>query len=182
MGSLGTTGYILGDCGVGCAQHQGWLRWSLYQYIHWAVGGPPHDHAQLPTAGLQNVLIYIPIRSPIIQTLCLILYCSSPIMFLSFMVFIMNMLIRSFFINLAMGVFALLFTLRCNLNYFKQLNAAEKQLLSLYPVLLFYTFITLFISMIWARKIIEEWFVCALLFCFIFYVLCFVLFEYWYKW
>lgn len=64
------------------------------------------------------------------------------------MVFIMNMLIRSFFINLCMGIFALFFTLRCNLNYFKTLNAAEKQLLSLYPVLLFYTFITLFIAMI----------------------------------
>ena len=70
-------------------------------------------------------------------------------MFLSFMVFIMNLLIRSFFINLAMGIFALLFTLKCNLNYFQALNSAEKQLLSLYPVLLFYTFICLFISMIW---------------------------------
>jgi len=64
------------------------------------------------------------------------------------MVFIMNLLIRSFFINLCMGVFALLFTLKCNLNYFKTLNTADKQLLSLYPVLLFYTFICLFISMI----------------------------------
>lgn len=48
-----------------------------------------------------------------------------------------------------MGIFALYFTLRCNLNYFQTLNTADKQLLSLYPVLLFYTFITLFISMIW---------------------------------
>lgn len=64
------------------------------------------------------------------------------------MVFIMNLLIRSFFINLMMGIFALYFTLRCNLNYFQTLNTADKQLLSLYPVLLFYTFITLFISMI----------------------------------
>lgn len=69
-------------------------------------------------------------------------------MFLSFLVFFMNMIIRSFFINLSMGICALLFTLRCNLNYFKTLNSADKQLLSLYPVLLFYTFICLFISMI----------------------------------
>ncbi len=86
--------------------------------------------------------------SPIIQTLCLILYCSSPIMLYSLMVFLMNMLIRSFFINLAMGIFALLFTLKCNLSYFQSLNSPDKQLLSLYPVLLFYTFICLFISMI----------------------------------
>jgi len=110
-----------------------------------------YDYFKLKTSWVQNVILFL--FSPIIQTLCLILYCSSPIMFLSFMVFIMNLLIRSFFINLSMGIFALLFTLRCNLNYFKTLNTADKQLLSLYPVLLFYTFICLFISMIWLIKL-----------------------------
>lgn len=61
----------------------------------------------------------------------------------------MNFIIGSFFINLAIAVGALLFTLRSNEAYFKKLVTGERQMLNLYPVLLFYVFICLFIAMIW---------------------------------
>jgi hypothetical protein len=58
------------------------------------------------------------------------------------------LLIRSFFVNLGLSLCALLFILKCNLSYFRKLNSSDKDLLSLYPVLLFYTFICLFIAMV----------------------------------
>ncbi len=96
-----------------------------------------------------NIFIY---QRPILQSLCFIIYCSAPIGALAFLVFIMNMVIGSFFVNLIIAVCALLFTLRSNEAYFRSLVTGERQMLNLYPVLLFYVFICLFIAMIWVRK------------------------------
>ena len=81
------------------------------------------------------------------QTLCLIIYCSTPIMLLSVVVFVMNILLHWFLINLLLAVGALAFILRNNKGLFKSLVAGDRQYLSLYPVLLFYTFMCLFIAM-----------------------------------
>lgn len=43
-------------------------------------------------------------------------------MFLSIGVFLLNIIVGSFFLNLALAIGALVFTLRCNLQYFKTLN------------------------------------------------------------
>ena len=92
-------------------------------------------------------MVKILIFSGIMQTLCLIIYCSTPIMFLSIIVFIMNLIFHYFFINLLLAVSALAFIIRSNKGLFKSLIAGDKQYLSLYPVFLFYTFMCLFIAM-----------------------------------
>ena len=103
-------------------------------------------------ANLLGAKLYIFINQrPILQSLCFIIYCSAPIGALAFLVFIMNMVIGSFFVNLIIAVCALLFTLRSNEAYFRSLVTGERQMLNLYPVLLFYVFICLFIAMIWVR-------------------------------
>ncbi len=81
------------------------------------------------------------------QTLCLIVYCSAPIMLLSIAVFFMNLIIHSFLLNLLLAGGALAFVLKTNNGLFKSFIVEERQLLSLYPVLLFYTFMCLFIAM-----------------------------------
>ena len=81
------------------------------------------------------------------QTLCLIIYCSTPIMMLAIVVFVMNILLHSFLINLMLAIGALVFILRSNKGLFESIVNKERQFLSLYPVLLFYTFMCLFISM-----------------------------------
>lgn len=90
---------------------------------------------------------------PILQSLCFIIYCSAPIAALALLVFIMNIIIGSFFINLIIACCALTFTLRSNEAYFRSIVTGERQMLNLYPVLLFYVFICLFISMIWFWKL-----------------------------
>lgn len=80
------------------------------------------------------------------QNLCLIIYCSTPIMFLSIAVFLLKYF-QSFFINLILAAGALAFVMRTNKGLFKSLVVADKQWLSLYPVFLFYTFMALFIAM-----------------------------------
>ena len=81
------------------------------------------------------------------QTLCLIIYCSTPIMFLAIGVFVMNIVFHSFLLNLLLAGGALAFILRSNKGLFKSLVAGDRQYLSLYPVFLFYTFMCLFLAM-----------------------------------
>ena len=81
------------------------------------------------------------------QTLCLIIYCSTPIMLLSIVVFLMNLMLHWFLLNLLLAVGALWFILRNNKGLFKSLVAGDRQYLSLSPVLLFYTFMCMFIAM-----------------------------------
>lgn len=81
------------------------------------------------------------------QTLCLIIYCSTPIMVLSIAVFVMNLIVHSFLINLALGGTAMYFVLQRNKDLFNSMISGDKQFLTLYPVLLFYTFMCIFIAM-----------------------------------
>lgn len=81
------------------------------------------------------------------QTLCLIIYCSSPVMLLSVGVFVSNWLLGSFLVNLLLAGGALGFVMRTNKGLFKTFIVQDRQLLSLYPVFLFYTFMALFIAM-----------------------------------
>lgn len=81
------------------------------------------------------------------QTLCLIVYCSTPITVLAVAVLLMNLLLQSFLVNLLLSGGALVFIVRNNKGLFKCLVAGDRQYLSLYPVLLFYTFMCLFIAM-----------------------------------
>ena len=55
------------------------------------------------------------------QTLCLIIYCSTPIMVLSVVVFVMNLILHWFLINLLLAVGALAFILKNNKGLFKYL-------------------------------------------------------------
>lgn len=68
-------------------------------------------------------------------------------MLLSIAVFVMNILLHSFLINIILASGALYFVLKTNKDLFKSLVAGDKQLLSLYPVLLFYAFMCIFIAM-----------------------------------
>ena len=81
------------------------------------------------------------------QTLCLIIYCSTPIMVLSVVVFLLNLVLHWFLLNLLLGVGALVFTVKNNRGLFGYLMKGERENLSLYPVCLFYTFMCLFIAM-----------------------------------
>jgi hypothetical protein len=68
-------------------------------------------------------------------------------MLLSVIVFVMNILLHSFILNLMLAGGALAFLLKTNRSLFKSFIVEDRQLLSLYPVLLFYTFMCLFIAM-----------------------------------
>ena len=68
-------------------------------------------------------------------------------MLLAVSVFLMNLLLHWFLLNLILAAGALAFILRNNKGLFKSLVAGDRQYLSLYPVLLFYTFMCLFIAM-----------------------------------
>jgi hypothetical protein len=81
------------------------------------------------------------------QTLCLIIYCSTPIMLLSIVIFLMNILFKSFLLNLIFSIGSLLFVLKTNKGLFESFIPAERKLLGLYPVLLFYTFMCIFLAM-----------------------------------
>jgi hypothetical protein len=81
------------------------------------------------------------------QTLCLIIYCSTPILLLAAGVFLMNWLLQSFLLNLLLAAGALAFVVQTNRGLFKSFIVQDRQLLSLYPVFLFYTFMALFIAM-----------------------------------
>ena len=68
-------------------------------------------------------------------------------MLLSVGVFLMNWLLQSFLANLLLAGAALAFVLKTNRGLFKSFIVEDRQLLSLYPVFLFYTFMALFIAM-----------------------------------
>lgn len=57
--------------------------------------------------------------SAIMQTLCLIIYCSTPVMVLSVVIFLMNTLIGSFLLNLIFSCGALAFIIQTNKGLFE---------------------------------------------------------------
>ena len=81
------------------------------------------------------------------QTLCQIINCSAPIMLLSILVFFMNLIFHSFLLNLLLAAGAIFFVVRTNKGLFESFISGDRKLLTLYPVLLFYTFMCIFIAM-----------------------------------
>lgn len=81
------------------------------------------------------------------QSVCLMIYCTSPILLLTLVVFILRLLFRSFLLNLGLSVLAVGFTVRGAKSYFQSLVPEDKRFLILYPVILFYVFLATYISM-----------------------------------
>jgi hypothetical protein len=75
------------------------------------------------------------------------IYCTSPILLLTVVVFILRLFFRSFLLNMGLSVFAVAFTVRGAKEYFKSLVVEDKRYLILYPVVLFYVFLATYISM-----------------------------------
>lgn len=60
------------------------------------------------------------------QTLCLIIYCSTPIMLLSVIVLILNLILHWFLLNLLLAVGAIVFIIKNNKGLFKFLMKGER--------------------------------------------------------
>ena len=60
------------------------------------------------------------------QTLCLIIYCSTPIMLLSVIVLILNLILHWFLLNLILAVGAIVFIIKNNKGLFKFLMKGER--------------------------------------------------------
>jgi hypothetical protein len=82
-----------------------------------------------------------------VQTLCLIIYCSTPVMLLSVAIFLMNEIIHSFILNLILAAGAIWFVARTNRKFFESFMPADRKLLGLYPVVLFYAYMCIFLAM-----------------------------------
>lgn len=146
MGHVGSALHHLVHCEPLRFQYPRKFRRSIHQSFYRNVDRALGNHSQFKLARCQTVKLSL--FRPILQTLCFIIYCSAPIAALALLVFIMNIIIGSFFVNLVIAICALLFTLRSNEAYFRSLVTGERQMLNMYPVLLFYVFICLFIAMI----------------------------------
>lgn len=81
------------------------------------------------------------------QSICLIIYCTTPILLVSAIIFVLRLLYYSFVINLILSILAVMFTLRGARYYFQSLVREDRRFLVLYPVLLFYIFLATYISM-----------------------------------
>jgi len=68
-------------------------------------------------------------------------------MLLSVAIFIMNFLIHSFLVNLILAVGALYFVARINRKLFESFLPSDRKILGLYPVVLFYAFMCIFLAM-----------------------------------
>jgi hypothetical protein len=68
-------------------------------------------------------------------------------MVLSIAVFLMNLIFHYFFLNLLLAAAAMFFVIKTNKDFFKSFIPEERYILTLYPVLLFYSFMCVFIAM-----------------------------------
>jgi len=82
-----------------------------------------------------------------LQSVSLIIYCTAPVLVLSFVVFLVRLLYHSFVLNIVLSLVAVAFTLRGANFYFRSLVGEDKKYLVLYPILLFYVFLATYISM-----------------------------------
>lgn len=146
MGSVGSPLHFIDFGWTCCYEYQRRFSISFHHNIFSLMVGTFGYFIEFKTIRDKSVRIHL--CRNIIQTMCLIIYCSAPVMFLTVLVTIMNLLFHAFFLNLILSIGAILFTLKCNYSFFKTMSSAEKQYLNLYPVLLFYASICLFISMI----------------------------------
>ena len=77
-------------------------------------------------------------------------------MVLSVAIFLMNWIFHSFLLNLILAGGALWFIARTNTKLFESFLPAERKMLGLYPVVLFYAFMCIFLAMTWYRC--HSWF------------------------
>jgi hypothetical protein len=75
------------------------------------------------------------------------IYCTSPILILSFIIFLIRLFWHSFILNICLSAVAVAFTVRGAKSYFNSLVTEDKKYLILYPVMLFYVFVATYISM-----------------------------------
>jgi hypothetical protein len=68
-------------------------------------------------------------------------------MVLSVAIFLMNWIIHSFLLNLVMAGAALWVVARMNRKLFESFLPVDRKLLGLYPVVLFYAFMCIFLAM-----------------------------------
>jgi hypothetical protein len=68
-------------------------------------------------------------------------------MLLSVAIFLMNWIVHSFLINLILAGGAIWFIARTNRKLFESFMPADRKLLGLYPVVLFYAFMCIFLAM-----------------------------------
>lgn len=147
MGPMGTIDNFFSDSFDGGVRNWRVHGISIHNFVFRNVAWTSNNHRKCQFAWYR--MVFLLLDSGVMQTLCLIIYCSTPIMFLSIAVFLMNITLKSFLLNLILAIAALLFTIRSNKGLFKSLVAGDRQILSLYPVFLFYTFMCLFIAMTW---------------------------------
>lgn len=87
------------------------------------------------------------VYSSLVQSVCLLVYCTSPILLLAVLLTLLKLFVRSFLLNIALSLLAVAFTVRGAQGYFKSLVPTDKQYLILYPVVLFYVFLASYVSM-----------------------------------
>lgn len=145
MGPMGTTRHFSSNSFDGTIWYWKGHLISIHDFVYRNVARPTYHHGKCQSP--RSIMVLLVLLSGIMQTLCLIIYCSSPIMILSIVVFFMNLILHWFLLNLLLAVGALVFIIRSNKGLFKELVNADRQILSLYPVFLFYTFMCLFIAM-----------------------------------
>jgi hypothetical protein len=59
----------------------------------------------------------------------------------------MNLILHSFFVNLILAGGALMFVARTNRKLFESFLPSDRKMLGLYPVILFYAFMCIFLAM-----------------------------------
>lgn len=68
-------------------------------------------------------------------------------MLLSVVIFLMNWIVHSFLINLILAGGAIWFIARTNRKLFESIMPTDRKMLGLYPVVLFYAFLCIFLAM-----------------------------------
>lgn len=68
-------------------------------------------------------------------------------MLLAAAIFLMNWLLHSFLLNLLLAAAAIWFVARTNRKFFESFLPADRKVLGLYPVVLFYTYMCVFLAM-----------------------------------
>jgi hypothetical protein len=68
-------------------------------------------------------------------------------MLLAAAIFLMSLIIHSFLLNLLLASGAIWFVARTNRRFFESFLPADRKILGLYPVVLFYTYMCVFLAM-----------------------------------
>lgn len=68
-------------------------------------------------------------------------------MILSAAIFLMNLILHSFLVNLILAGGSIWFVARTNRKFFESFLPTDRKILGLYPVVLFYTYMCVFLAM-----------------------------------